>query len=345
MKQKRVRWGLLSTARINERLIPCIRDNVRSELCAVASRTQTSAECFADTWKIPCAYGSYEALLSDPEIDIIYVPLPNAMHAEWVVKCADAGKHVLCEKPLAISPEEVDRLIEAARRNRVLIQEAAMMRYHEQMRKVQALVAQRAIGDVRVIQGLFTFTLLNTKDIRVNSELGGGALWDLGSYCVSFMRTILQAEPTEVLATQIAAEQGVDRSFGGQLRFLEGALGQFFCSFDATPRFEANIIGTAGTMHFDLPWLNNVGVDAHVKLLSGGAASPDRSTFGDDTAHLKESVLTYPNVNAYTDEVDAVVSSILDDVPPVMPLEDSRRNIETVTALYRSAREGRRIVM
>lgn len=155
--RQHVRWGLVGTARINERLIPCLERSPRSELRAVASRQQETANTFAAAWNIPHAYGNYETLLNDADIDAVYISLPNHLHAEWAVKFADAGKHVLCEKPLALTTEQVERMMDAAQRNNVIIQEAAMMRFHPQIEFVRDLIAQGTIGEIRLARGLFTF--------------------------------------------------------------------------------------------------------------------------------------------------------------------------------------------
>jgi predicted dehydrogenase len=209
MTDRIARWGLLSTARINERLIPCLGRSERNELIGVASRSRATADRYAREHGIYKAYGSYEEMLADPAIDVVYVSLPNGLHTKWSLRCAEAGKHVLCEKPLALSVAEVDQLREAADRCGVTIQEATMMRFHSQTFYVRNLIAEGVIGEVRMGRGLFTFTLHRPGDIRLDPAMGGGSIWDLGSYCVSFARTILQAEPVEVAAK---LGDGVDRS-------------------------------------------------------------------------------------------------------------------------------------
>src|SRR4051812_860580 len=167
MSSRSIRWGLLSTARINERLIPAIRGSARCELLAVASQSGAErAARYAAERSIPRAYGSYEALLADTQIDVVYISLPNALHSPWAVKAAEAGKHILCEKPLALTAREVDQMAEVASRNGVILQEAVMMRYHPQTIQLQERVAAGSIGDVRLIRGLFTFTLAREGDIR-----------------------------------------------------------------------------------------------------------------------------------------------------------------------------------
>ncbi len=342
MADKQVRWGLLSTARINERLIPAIRASDRSELLAVASRSHERAQVYARQWDIPRAYGTYERMLSDPEIDVVYLSLPNHLHAEWAIKCAGVGKHVLCEKPIATTPEEVARMVQAAKRNRVIIQEAAMMRFHSQTRYLQELVAEGAIGDVRLIRGVFTYTLENRGDIRMDADMGGGSLWDLGSYCVSFARTVLQAEPVEVSASQVTGDSSVDLSFSAQMRFPAATLVHFFCSFQSFAHVEADLLGAEGRLYVNLPWVNHIGASANVWLTRSGDAE-ETLTFGDSMDHHAIDTQTYENVNAYQCEVDSMVDSVLDGAEPVISLADSWSNVAAVVALYESARIGKPI--
>ena len=189
MGGKQVRWGILSTARINERLIRVIRASERSELVAVASRDSDRAKSYAAKWSIPRAHGNYEALLNDPDVDSIYISLPNGLHLEWSVKAAAAGKHTLCEKPLALSVDEVRQMAAASEKHGVIIQEATMMRFHPQTHRLRDLVAEKAIGDVRLVRAVFAIDLKREVDIRLDSALGGGCLWDVGSYPISLTRS------------------------------------------------------------------------------------------------------------------------------------------------------------
>ena len=340
MAEKHACWGLLSTARINERLIPAIRASEQSELSAVASRSEERAQAYAKQWGIPHAYGTYEQMLADPAINVVYLSLPNHLHAEWAIKCVEAGKHVLCEKPIAITTDEVMRMAQAAERNSVIIQEAAMMRFHPQTRYLRALVAERAIGDVRLIRGVFAFILENPGDIRLNMNMGGGSLWDLGSYCVSFARTVLQAEPLEVSAYQVSGDNGVDLSFSAQMRFLTGTLVHFFSSFQSFAHIEADFLGTEGRIYADIPWVNHIGASANVQITRSGNAE-GASTFSDSMEGRTIDTKTYEKVNAYQCEVDSMVKSILNDTAPVIPLTDSWKNVATMVALHESARTGK----
>jgi D-xylose 1-dehydrogenase (NADP+, D-xylono-1,5-lactone-forming) len=336
--EKRVRWGFLSTARINERLMPAIRESGRSELLGIASRSQTTADGYARKWNIPRAYGSYEAMIGDPDIDAVYISLPNALHVAWTVKCADGGKHILCEKPLALTVAELDQMAAAARRNDIVLQEAAMYRYHPQARKVQDLVDGGAIGDVQMIQSLFCFTLKNPDDVRLDPALGGGSLWDIGSYPVSFARLVMKSNPVEVAAWQITTDRGVDLTFMGQLHFPSGVVAQFSCSFQSVPHWEMDFLGTKGRINLDIPWNQKPNDASHVCLYRETAVGA--ATFGDTIEDLAESY-TFEGRSAYHHEIKSMEASILDGTPPVITLDDSRGNIATLVALYTAARENR----
>ena len=329
---------MLSTARINERIIPAVRANGRSELVAVASQGgREKAEQYAATWNIPRPYAGYDALLADREVDAIYISLPNSLHCQWAVAAARAGKHVLCEKPLATSVAEVDEMADAARKHGIVLQEAVMMRYHPQTLELQQRLAKGLIGEIRAIQGAFSFNLERPQDIRLDQALGGGSIWDLGSYPVSFIRTMLRADPIEVHGWRHDGERGADLSFAGHLRFASGAWGQFFSSFQAAPFARVDILGSAGRIALDLPYLNKVGISSTVRILrnSGNRAA---GTFSDSPA-FDEQIVTYESVNAYQNEVDAMVASILDGTPQVVALTDSRGNVATLEALCKSARQ------
>lgn len=339
-----VRWGLLSTARVNERLIPCLRRSPRSELVAVASRRQDTADAYAAQWQIPQAYGAYEALLADPQVDAIYISLPNNFHAEWAVRCADAGKHVLCEKPLALTTVEIEQMADAARRNGVVIQEAAMMRFHAQTDFVRELISSGTIGDIRVARGLFAFTLEREGDIRWDPEMGGGSLWDLGTYCVRWFRTIFAAEPYEVSAARVSSQHGVDLSFSGELRFANGANAQFFSSFAAFAYSEADVLGSRGRIFLDMPWVNLPGRNATVNWVYVTGAR-QTGTFGDSVDNIEQDSRAFEKVDAYQDEVESMASSILDGAPQKISLADSYNNTAVINALYASAKLGRPVAV
>ena len=223
---KKLRWGILSTARINRNLIPALRASPRNELSAVASRDLARARDYAREWKIPGAYGSYEELLGDPNIDVIYNSLPNHLHAEWTIKAAQAGKHVLCEKPLALTLAEVDQVTQAARQAGVNVVEAFMYRHHPMNLKVRELIEKGVLGEIRYMRGTFSFVLNRPGNIRWLPETGGGSLWDIGCYPVSYARMVMGKAPDQVFAAQVIGESGVDLSLTGQMQYANGAFAQ-----------------------------------------------------------------------------------------------------------------------
>ncbi len=319
---ERLRWGLLGTARIGRAVIPPIRLSERSELRAVASRDLVKAEKYAGAWRIPQAYGSYEELLADEHIDAIYNPLPNHLHAEWSIRAAEAGKHVLCEKPLALSAAEVDRMAEAARKNKVVIAEAFMYKHHPQTLKVQEWVEQGTLGDLLLIKGAFTFDLTRPDDVRLVPEWGGGSIWDVGCYPISYSRLIAQAEPVEVFGWQVIGVTGVDVVFGGQLRFASGLLAQFDCGFRAPYRASMEIVGTKGAIELDGPF--KPGGGEWIKIKRGDSLEMMRS----------------PEYELYLGEIEDMERAVLDSQPPRVSLENSRANVATIAALLQSAQSG-----
>ena len=326
-----LRWGLICTATINQALIPSIRASERSELAAVASRDPGHAQDYARKWDIPRAHGSYQALLDDPDVDVIYNALPNALHCEWTVKAADAGKHVLCEKPLTLSVEEVDRIIEAAERNGVVVLEAFMYRYHPQTFKVQELIREGAIGDLRVVHASFSWTLESPEGgaphMLLDPALGGGSLWDVGCYPVSFAQALVGADPVEVFGWQVLSDTGVDLTFAGQMRFANGALAQFHSSFQAPERWGAEVVGSQGTLHLNEPWRHQPEEPAVIRL---------RREDGEELVEVED-------VDAYLCEVEAIADCILEGAKPPYSLSESRGNVASITALLQSARQGRPI--
>ena len=324
MGQRKLQWGILSTAHIARRLIPAIRAAERAELRAVASRKAGRAESYAAQWQIPRAYGSYEALLEDPDIDVVYIPLPNSLHAPWTVRAAEAGKHVLCEKPLALSVAECDQIIAAAASAGVVVAEAVMYLYHPLLHKARQLVADGAVGQPRLVRGTFSVFLGRPDDVRWKPELGGGALWDLGSYPVSFIRYIA-GEPDEVFGWQVLTAGGVDGSFAGLLRYGEQRLGAFDCSLEQQFCVQAEVLGDEGRLIVERPYLIT---EASRIVLERGW---DREE------------IVVPGQSAYQCEVEALTAAVLDGAALPVPLSSSRANIATLAALYESARRGQPI--
>jgi predicted dehydrogenase len=248
-----VKWGILSTADINRRVLPGATSSPQVELVAVGSRDQGKADAFAKQWEIPRAYGSYEALLEDPEIEAVYIPLPNTLHVEWSIKALEAGKHVLCEKPFDRSPENVARAFDASERTGMLLTEAFMYRHSPQTKKLEELVAGGAIGELRLIRSCFSYSLYDTDNIRLRTEVEGGALMDVGCYCVSGSR-LLAGEPDRVQAQAWYGPTGTDWVFTGVLHFPNDVLATFDCGTALPNRDELEAIGSEGSLFVDDPW-------------------------------------------------------------------------------------------
>jgi xylose dehydrogenase (NAD/NADP) len=247
-----VRVGILSTARINRLVIAPARESDKVEITAVASRDAARAAAYAREWDIPQAYGSYEELLADPEIDAIYNPLPNSMHVDWSIRGLEAGKHVLCEKPLSRHPEDVERAFDVAEREGLVLTEAFMYRHNPQTARLVELVHGGAVGDVRVVRAAFSFTITDEANIRLAADLEGGALMDVGCYCVSGSR-LIAGEPLRVYGTGVW-ERGVDTAFTGTLEFPGDVIAQFDCGFRLPNRDELEVLGTEGSLFLDDPW-------------------------------------------------------------------------------------------
>lgn len=323
MATKVLNWGLLSTARINRALITPLRASKRNQLVAVASRTQESADKYAREWKIPRAYGTYEAMLADPEIEVIYNPLPNHLHAEWTIRAVEAGKHVLCEKPLALSVEEVDAVQAAARRHGRVVAEAFMYRHHPQTLKVQDLVTDGSLGTIRLIRGSFSFVLSRGGDIRLDPTKGGGSIWDLGCYPISYARSVLGANPLEVFGWQVTGPTGVDETFVGQMRFADDLLAQFDCSFVVPLRWSIQIVGSEATLNIPSPF--KPGPEAEIYLVR----------------EEKTEKIKVKGQELYLGEVEDMADAILLGREPRISLDDSRANVAVIAAFLESARAGK----
>ncbi len=323
MVNKVLNWGLLSTARINRALITPLRASKRNHLLAVASRTQESADRYAREWKIPRAHGSYEALLADPEIDVIYNSLPNHLHAEWTIKAVEAGKHVLCEKPLALSVNEVDAMQEAARKHGRVVAEAFMYRHHPQTLKVQEMVKNGSLGNLKLIRGSFSFVLAREGDVRLDPAMGGGSIWDVGCYPISYTRTVAGENPLEVFGWQVTGLTGIDETFVGQMRFNHEVHAQFDCSFAIPFHAFMEIVGSEGMLKIPNPFKPDV--DEKIFLTRG-----DKT----ETIRVKGQEL-------YIGEVEDMADAILLDNAPRISLDDSRANVAAIFALLESARVGK----
>jgi xylose dehydrogenase (NAD/NADP) len=325
-RMSKLRIGIISTARVGERrIVPAIQKSKNATVTAVASRDGARAQAYAERLDLPKAYTSYEALLNDPEIDAVYVPLPNALHCEWSCKAAEAGKHVLCEKPLAANAREVDRMIGACDANDVVLMEGFMYRFHPQTVKVLEMIAFGAIGAVRIVRAAFCFTVSSETNIRLNPALGGGALMDVGSYCVSVARTMVGAEPESVTALAQRGASGVDEAMGGLLQFPGGALASFECSFRTPYRASYEVIGEHGRIEVIAPFITNNNETLIV------LHTPD------DRAQT----YAFPATDQYALMVEHFAECVMDRLPLRYSPSEGRAQMHVIDALYESAGTGR----
>jgi len=247
------RFGIISTAHINRLLIPGAHASDKVELIAVASRDQSRAEAYARDWDIERAYGSYDALLADPDVEAVYISLPNTMHCDWSIRAVEAGKHVLCEKPLSRHPEEVEEAFDAAERADRLLSEAFMYRHNPQTARLAELVRDGAVGELRLIRSTFSYSLYDAENIRLRTDVEGGSLMDVGCYCVSGSR-LLAGEPESVFGQAYVGPSGTDWVFTGAMRFPGDVLAQFDCGTALPERDELEAIGSEGSLFLDDPW-------------------------------------------------------------------------------------------
>jgi D-xylose 1-dehydrogenase (NADP+, D-xylono-1,5-lactone-forming) len=328
MKPDQVNWGILGAAKIARALAPALSQSKFANAYAVASRKLAKAETFAEEHGFKKAYGSYQALLEDPFVHVIYNPLPNHLHCEWSIRALEAGKHVLCEKPLALNVVECKRMIAAAKKNERLLMEAFMYRFHPQTLKIQKLLAEGIIGEVRVIRAAFGFNLDEaSKNVRL-LKMGGGSLMDVGCYCVNAIRTFFGDEPVAVYGH---AEGGkkvtVDMMFGGTMLFSDGRLGLFNSSFRTTVDWGVSIIGTFGRILVPSPWKPD-GQLANFTVEVNGRAKQIEVKNGGGIYHV---------------EVNHFSRCVLQDKPPALPVQESVKNMRVIEALKESARRHKQV--
>ncbi len=268
---KHLRWGLLAAGNIAHRFAKGLASTDEATALAVASRSLEKAEAFAQEHNVGRAYGSYEELLADPDVDAIYISTPNHLHAEWSIRCAEAGKHILCEKPVTMNAAELEAVLEAVRKHDVFFMEAFMYRCHPQMARVRELIAEGRVGAVRMLQATFGFNMgLNLENTRQINYMGGGALMDVGCYCVSFCRFVAHEEPTDLHAVcHIGTENRVDEWAAGCLQFPSGISAHFACGIRCSAPAIAAVYGDTGSITITNPWIPEDG-KTHLVVNSGG---------------------------------------------------------------------------
>ena len=320
------RWGILGVARINRALVGPLAANGH-QLLAIASRSAERARTYAETQGIARAYGSYEELLADPDLDAVYIPLPHSMHVEWAEKAAQAGKHVLVEKPISLDGGGVRTLQAAARTHGVVITEAFMYRHHPLVAKARELAHDGTIGRLQGVRGTFSFVLDRAFDTRLVPEFGGGSLWDVGCYPVSFARTIVGRRPLSVQAVANWGPGVVDLSFFGQLQFPDNVVAQVHSSFESPFKTEMEIIGSEGRLVIRHPF------------------KPEPTETIEVMKAHETYTVTVEGPSLYQGEVDDVRDAARAGREPLVTLEDSLDNVDTLTALLEAARSGTTVAL
>jgi predicted dehydrogenase len=320
-----VRWGIVSTADINRKVIPGAQASPKVELLGVASREQARADAYAQEWTIPRAYGSYEALLEDPEIEAVYISLPNTLHVEWSIRAVEAGKHVLCEKPLSRHPDDVEAAFDAAERARRILSEAFMYRHNPQTKRLAELVASGAIGELRLVRAAFSYGLYDTDNIRLRTDVEGGALMDVGCYCVSGSR-LLAGEPETAYGEAWFGPSGTDWVFGATLRFADDVIATLDCGTALHERDELEAIGSEGSLFVDDPW--------HCQ-------KPGIEVRRDDGVERIE----VERADSYQLELENLSDAIRGEGRPLLGREDAVGQARALEALHRSATTGERVVL
>jgi D-xylose 1-dehydrogenase (NADP+, D-xylono-1,5-lactone-forming) len=321
MAERKMRWGILSTANIGRAaVIPAIKSSKNAEVVAVASRDRQKGIEFADLMGIPKSYGSYEALLDDPDIDAVYIPLPNSLHYEWTLKAARAGKHILCEKPLAISAAQCLEMDAAARESGVLLMEAFMYRFHPRIESLIGQVQAGALGPLHMIQSSFTFKLTRPDNIRLRADLGGGALMDVGSYCVNISRTLAGGEPEAVQAIATWTGTGVDDRLAGTMLFANGLVAQFDCALSMARR--ELIVAAGANGYYYLP----------AAFLPG---KEDVLLY--EFCDRKEIPHQFSGCDQYQLMVEHFMECILNRKQPRYTVLDAAANLHVIEALHQSA--------
>ena len=311
--------GLLSTARINEKLAAGAQLVDEVELVAIGSRDLARAEEQASALGVERALGSYEAVLEDPDVDAVYVSLPNSMHVDWSIRALESGKHVLCEKPMARSVEPVEQAFDAAERSGLVLTEAFMWRHHPQAHKLVELLPR--LGELRLVRACFSFPLEGSGNIRQSGELEGGALMDVGCYCVSGAR-LVAGEPVEVLGARVSGADGVDVRFTGMLRFEGDVLATFDCGIDMANRYGLELVGSEGSLFLADPWHSR----EPVLELRGADGSVEE--------------VAVERANPYACELRDLAAAVAGERKPLLGRADAVGQARAIAALYRSAESG-----
>lgn len=320
MSGQPVRWGILSTAHINRLVIPPAHASEKVDLIAVASRDQARADAYAQEWGIERSYGTYEALLADPDVEAVYISLPNSLHCPWSIQALEAGKHVLCEKPLSRRAADVEEAFAVAERSGRILMEAFMYRHNPQTRELTKLVEDGAIGNLGLVRAAFSFTMPDPENVRMRPDVDGGGLMDVGCYCVSGCR-LLAGEPEHVHGEQVIGPTGVDVVFTATMRFAGDVVGEFDCGLALPDRDELEVMGNEGSLFLDDPW---------------HARQPVLELRRDGDVERIELEPT----DSYRLELENLSDAIRGRTEPLLGRDDAVAQARVIEALYRAAGTG-----
>jgi len=333
MSKPKLRWGILGCANIAKRsVIPGIQQSQNNEVVAIASRSLENAQQTAQQLNIPTAYGSYEELLNDEQIDAIYIPLPNHLHKEWTLKAAAAGKHILCEKPIALNADEASEMINACSNAGVHLAEAFMYRHHPRYQMLKDIISEGAIGDIRAIRGCFTFnSSANFGNVRFKQEWGGGSVYDVGCYPITAARLILEQEPEAVTAHAFfsPSHDNVDMMTSGLIEFANGVALSFDCGMWAGGRNNLEVVGSDGL------------ITVPNAFVSG--SEEGWSFFVHSKDGIKE--ISVPIINQYAQQADDFAAVILEQATPIVAADDPIHTMKIIDAIILSARTRTRVVL
>lgn len=320
---RKINWGVLGTARIAlKSVIPAIRQTKNGEVVAIASRDDAKARETAKALGIQASYGSYAKLLASSDVDAVYIPLPNSLHREWTIRAAEKGKHVLCEKPLAVDADECSEMISACSRHHVWLMEAFMYRFHPQIVKLKEMINAGDVGKISFIRSSYGFRLENLEDIRYQKELGGGALMDVGCYCVNVTRLLTEQEPTYVQAVgRLNEQKGVEETLAGIMYFPNSVTGLFDCGFRSSFRQALEIVGEKTTLELPTPFWPG---DSPVILRHGE----------------RTETTVCETANQFQVMAEHFADCLLNDREPRYRPIDSLNNMRTIDMLYKSARSA-----
>jgi xylose dehydrogenase (NAD/NADP) len=328
-QSRRIRWGVLGYARIaSQSLMPAIQRAANSQLHALASRDEAKLAEARTRFGVPRTYRAYEDLLGDPEVDAVYIPLPNSLHREWTIKAAEHGKHVLCEKPLALKSAEAREMASACSQHGVRLMEAFMYRYTERTRAVLGVLRSGELGEIKFVSSSFRYLMSNPASIKLKPELGGGALYDVGCYPVNFIGLVADelaggvpgGSRPESVAVECVREGGVDVILSGLLKYPDGLIGSLHCGFNAQARIFSEIVGTKAALEIPHPFFDNAGPLAVIA--------------GDERREIP-----VPASDRYRSEVEDFADAIRQSRPPQLGLPETIRNLEVIDRLLAASRE------